>query len=72
MFMFVKSLVSISDVPVVVKAFFHLTELVTVQAMSVWPEAEVFGLSLQRTTIANAEQKSSVAESTLKVKYCIV
>jgi hypothetical protein len=34
MFMFVRSLVSISDVPVVVEACFHLTELVTVEAVS--------------------------------------
>jgi hypothetical protein len=31
---FVRSVVSISDVPVVVEALFHLTELVTVEAMS--------------------------------------
>lgn len=45
MFMFVRSLVSISDVPVVVEALFHFTELVTVEAMSLWPQAEVFGIS---------------------------
>ena len=34
MFVFVDSLVSISDVPIVVEAFFHLTELVTTEAVS--------------------------------------